>query len=53
VRENAEIELTDSYLTVPKFEFFYPELVSTVIAKSVALEKPKSTSAQSWTLWKP
>jgi len=39
VRENAEIELTDSYLTVPKFEFFYPELVSTVIAKSVALEK--------------
>jgi len=26
-------------LTVPKFEFFYPELVSTVIAKSVALEK--------------
>jgi len=39
VRENAEIELTDSYLTVPKFEVFYPELVSTVIAKSVALEK--------------
>ncbi|GAE89861.1 RMD1 family protein [Acetivibrio straminisolvens] len=39
VTENAEIELTDSYLTVPKFEVFYPELVSTVIAKSVALEK--------------
>lgn len=39
VTENAEIELTDRYLTVPNFEVFYPELVSTVIAKSVALEK--------------
>lgn len=39
VRENSEIELTDKYVLVPKFEAFYPELIATVIAKSVALEK--------------
>jgi len=39
IRENSEIELTDKYVIVPKFEVFYPELISTVIAKSVALEK--------------
>jgi len=39
VVENAKIELTDKYLVVPSFQIFYPELVSTVIAKSVALEK--------------
>lgn len=39
IRENSEIELTDKYVLVPKFEAFYPELISTVIAKSVALEK--------------
>lgn len=37
--EGTELELTDEYVTVPKFEFFYPELVAIVIAKSVALEK--------------
>jgi uncharacterized Rmd1/YagE family protein len=35
----TEIELTDKYIVVPKYEIFYPELIATVIAKSVALEK--------------
>lgn len=39
IKDNSEIELTDKYVFVPKFEAFYPELISTVIAKSVALEK--------------
>jgi uncharacterized Rmd1/YagE family protein len=39
VSDKAKIELTDKYLVVPDFQIFYPELVSTVIAKSVALEK--------------
>ncbi|OPZ93763.1 MAG: hypothetical protein BWY74_01000 [Firmicutes bacterium ADurb.Bin419] len=39
VSDNSEIELTDKYVMVPNFEAFYPELISTVIAKSVALEK--------------
>lgn len=39
VKDNSEIELTDKYVLVPEFEAFYPELISTVIAKSVALEK--------------
>ena len=34
-----EIELTDRYAVVPNMEIFFPELVSIVIAKSVALEK--------------
>ncbi|HHV98016.1 MAG TPA: RMD1 family protein [Clostridiaceae bacterium] len=34
-----EMELTDKYVIVPRFEMFYPELISTVLAKSVALEK--------------
>lgn len=34
-----EIELTDKYVIVPRFEIFYPELISVVLAKSVALEK--------------
>ena len=33
------IELTDEYVVVPEFDIFYPELISTVLAKSVALEK--------------
>lgn len=33
------LHLTDEYVTVPQFELFYPELISTVLAKSVALEK--------------
>ncbi|MCM3571097.1 RMD1 family protein [Neobacillus mesonae] len=39
VQETETIELTDEYVVVPEFENFYPELISTVIAKSVALEK--------------
>jgi required for meiotic nuclear division protein 1 len=37
--ENNTIELTDDYVVVPEFEDFYPEVISTVLAKSVALEK--------------
>lgn len=41
LRINAaeSLELTDEYIVVSEFETFYPELVSIVIAKSVALEK--------------
>ncbi len=38
----AETELSDEYVNVPTEELFYPELVSTVIAKSVALEKTEA-----------
>ncbi|AET69566.1 hypothetical protein Desor_4129 [Desulfosporosinus orientis DSM 765] len=37
--EGEEIELTDRYVQIPKVELFYPELISIVIAKSVALER--------------
>ncbi len=33
------MELTDKYVVVAEYEFFYPELIATVLAKSVALEK--------------
>lgn len=39
VRETENLELTDEYVVVPQNEIFYPELISTVLAKSVALEK--------------
>jgi uncharacterized Rmd1/YagE family protein len=39
IGETEHIELTDEYVVVPKYESFYPELISTVLAKSVALEK--------------
>ncbi|XEC97374.1 RMD1 family protein [Paenibacillus tarimensis] len=39
ISENESIELTDEYVMVPEYETFYPELISTVLAKSVALEK--------------
>lgn len=39
IKETDQIELTDEYVIVPEFEDFYPELISTVLAKSVALEK--------------
>lgn len=39
IQECESIELTDEYVTVPQYEPFYPELISTVLAKSVALEK--------------
>ncbi|WP_246141178.1 RMD1 family protein [Bacillus marasmi] len=39
VRESEELELNDEFVVVPAFENYYPELISTVLAKSVALEK--------------
>ncbi|MDN3020240.1 RMD1 family protein [Paenibacillus sp. BSR1-1] len=39
IQETENIELTDEYVVVPEYEEFYPELISTVLAKSVALEK--------------
>jgi uncharacterized Rmd1/YagE family protein len=39
ISETANLELTDEYVIVPEYELFYPELISTVLAKSVALEK--------------
>lgn len=39
IKETGNIELTDEYVVVPEYETFYPELISTVLAKSVALEK--------------
>jgi len=39
VSKNEAIELTDEYVVVPEYEDFYPEMISTILAKSVALEK--------------
>ncbi|WP_462411735.1 RMD1 family protein [Neobacillus sp. Marseille-QA0830] len=39
ISESDHMELTDEYVVVPDYEDFYPELISTVLAKSVALEK--------------
>jgi uncharacterized Rmd1/YagE family protein len=39
IGETEYIELTDEFVVVPEFEVFYPELISTILAKSVALEK--------------
>ncbi|MCZ8516434.1 RMD1 family protein [Paenibacillus filicis] len=39
IEEIDSMELTDEYVVVAKYEFFYPELISTVLAKSVAFEK--------------
>lgn len=39
IEEIDSMELTDKYVVVSEYEFFYPELISTVLAKSVALEK--------------
>lgn len=39
IEEIDSMELTDKYVMVAKYESFYPELISTVLAKSVALEK--------------
>lgn len=33
------IELTDEYIVAPEYEIYHPEIISVVIAKSVALEK--------------
>lgn len=37
--EIETMELTDEYVEVPEYEEFHPELIATVLAKSVALEK--------------
>ncbi|KAA9019538.1 RMD1 family protein [Niallia endozanthoxylica] len=37
--KTEEIELTDEYVVIPEYDTFYPEIISTVLAKSVALEK--------------
>jgi uncharacterized Rmd1/YagE family protein len=37
--EGEDIVFTDRYVQIPKDELFYPELISIVIAKSVALER--------------
>jgi required for meiotic nuclear division protein 1 len=39
IMETESLELTDEYVVVPEYEVFHPELISTVLAKSVALEK--------------
>ncbi|WP_040205973.1 RMD1 family protein [Neobacillus jeddahensis] len=39
IKETETIELTDEYVVVPSYESYYPELISTILAKSVALEK--------------
>jgi len=36
---DEEIEFTDSFVQIPNMELFYSELISIVIAKSVALER--------------
>lgn len=39
IAEGEEIEFTDDYVQIPEMELFYPELISVIIAKSVALER--------------
>ncbi|WP_224753957.1 RMD1 family protein [Paenibacillus terricola] len=44
--KKAEFQLTDEYVVVSEYESFYPELISTVLAKSVALEKIEEQSGK-------
>jgi required for meiotic nuclear division protein 1 len=39
IEETTQIQLTDEYVVIPEYEDYYPELISTILAKSVALEK--------------
>ncbi|GFN34091.1 RMD1 family protein [Paenibacillus xylaniclasticus] len=39
VDKKGSLELTDEFVVVPEYESFYPELISTVLAKSAALER--------------
>jgi uncharacterized Rmd1/YagE family protein len=39
VGDTKDIELTDESIVVPSYEEFYPEIISTALAKSVAFEK--------------
>lgn len=46
IKETESLELTDEYVVVPEYERYYPELISTVLAKSVALEKTEEQLGQ-------
>jgi uncharacterized Rmd1/YagE family protein len=46
IKENGNMEFTDEYVIVPDYEDYYPELISTVLAKSVALEKTEEQLGQ-------
>jgi uncharacterized Rmd1/YagE family protein len=46
INESDKIELTDEYVVIPEYADFYPELISTVLAKSVALEKTEEQLGQ-------
>ncbi|HJV46895.1 MAG TPA: RMD1 family protein [Bacillota bacterium] len=46
IGETDSFKLTDEYVVAPKYEIFYPELISTVLAKSVALEKTEEQLGQ-------
>ncbi len=46
IKATESIELTDEYVVVPEYESYYPELISTVLAKSVALEKTEEQLGQ-------
>ncbi|WP_396954242.1 RMD1 family protein [Neobacillus niacini] len=46
LKETESIGLTDEYVVVPEYESYYPELISTVLAKSVALEKTEEQLGQ-------
>lgn len=39
IEAEKETELTDEYVVASEYQIFYPELISTVLAKSVALER--------------
>jgi len=39
IGETDSIHLADEYVEAPEYRVYYPELISTVLAKSVALEK--------------
>ncbi|MDR6550690.1 RMD1 family protein [Paenibacillus qinlingensis] len=39
IEETDSMTLTDEYVVVAEYEFFFPEIIATVLAKSVALER--------------
>lgn len=39
ISKEKEFEFEDRYVTIPEYNAFYPEIISTIIAKSVALER--------------
>jgi required for meiotic nuclear division protein 1 len=39
IGDSPRLQFTDQYVIIPAYDDFYPELISTVIAKSVALER--------------